>query len=88
MIQLCNDINFTPSETTTIEILSLKTNVANACIQSLHEAMQAVGGQSFYKTNPVERLFRDVQAAQFHPLPEFEQYLFTGTRLLKDQAKS
>jgi alkylation response protein AidB-like acyl-CoA dehydrogenase len=88
MIRLCNEINFTPSETTTIEMLSLKTNTVNACIQALHESMQAIGGQSFYKVNPIERLFRDVQASQFHPLPEFEQYLFTGTRLLKGQPKN
>lgn len=77
------DINFKPDHAITIEMLSLKTNVANACIQTVHEAMDAIGGQSFYRKNILERIFRDVQGAQFHPLPEWEQYAFTGERLLK-----
>lgn len=65
-------------------MLSLKTNVANACIQVVQEAMEAIGGQSFYRKNRLERLFRDVQAAQFHPLPAWDQFAFTGERLLAD----
>jgi len=82
MISLCNDITFKPAQEITVEMLSLKTNVAKACIEILHESMEAIGGRSFYKISTLERLFRDVQAAQFHPLPETEQYLFTGTRLV------
>ncbi len=82
MTGLANDLDFKPSETITLEMLSLKTNVADACIQTVQQAMEAVGGQSFYRKNLLERLFRDVQAAQFHPLPTWEQYVFTGERLL------
>lgn len=82
MVRLTNNINFKPAETITTEMLSLKTNVANACIQTVTEAMEAIGGQSFYRKNTLERLFRDVQAAQFHPLPKWDQYAFTGERLL------
>jgi hypothetical protein len=45
--------------------------------------MEAIWGQSFYKKNILEKLFRDVQASPFHPLPTWEQYAFTGERLLK-----
>ncbi len=83
MVALTDNINFKPAETITTEMLSLKTNVANACIETVQEAMESTGGQSFYRRNPLERLFRDVQAAQFHPLPAWEQYAFTGERLLK-----
>ncbi|MBK8192218.1 MAG: acyl-CoA/acyl-ACP dehydrogenase [Lewinellaceae bacterium] len=65
-------------------MLSFKTNVAEACIQTVSEAMEAIGGQSFYRKNELERLFRDVQAAPFHPLPKWEQYVFTGERLLAE----
>lgn len=82
MHALTNNIDFKPAEAITVEMLSLKTNVANACIQTVQEAMEAIGGQSFYRKNSLERLFRDVQAAQFHPLPAWDQYAFTGERLL------
>ncbi len=86
MTTLADDINFKPSETITIDMLSLKTNVANACVQTVQQAMDAIGGQSFYRKNTLERLFRDVQGAHFHPLPEWEQYAFTGERLLSKSA--
>ena len=82
MYALTNNFNFKPDGDITIDILSLKTNVANMTIQTVKEAMEAIGGQSFYKKNELERLFRDIQAAQFHPLPKWEQYAFTGERLL------
>jgi alkylation response protein AidB-like acyl-CoA dehydrogenase len=82
MYTLTNNINFKPSEAVTLDMLSLKTNVANACIQTVEEGMEAIGGQSFYRKNILERLFRDVQAAQYHPLPAWEQYNFAGERLL------
>lgn len=82
MSKLTDNHRFKPSQAITINMLSLKTNVAEACIQTVHEAMEVVGGQSFYKGNLLERLFRDVQAAQFHPLPKWEQYAFTGKYLL------
>ncbi|UZR98040.1 acyl-CoA dehydrogenase family protein [Chondrinema litorale] len=82
MYALTNNFDFKPDESITNEMLSLKTNVADACIQTVSEAMEAIGGQSFYKKNELERLFRDVQAAQFHPLPKWEQYDFVGKRIL------
>ncbi len=82
MYSLTNNFDFQPNENTTIDILSLKTNVADATQQVTKEAMEAIGGQSFYRKNNLERLFRDVQAAGFHPLPKWDQYAFTGKRLL------
>lgn len=83
MITLTNNIDFQPSESTTMEVLTLKTNIGEATKQVVAEAMEAIGGQSFYRKNVLERLFRDVQASPFHPLPKWEQYAFTGSRLLK-----
>ncbi|MCO6480243.1 MAG: acyl-CoA/acyl-ACP dehydrogenase [Phaeodactylibacter sp.] len=82
MYALTNNFDFQPDENISIDILSLKTNVADAAQQTVSEAMEAIGGQSFYRKNVLERLFRDVQAAGFHPLPRWEQYQFTGERLL------
>ena len=80
---LTRNMDFQPSTDIAVDILSLKTNVADACIQTVAKAMEAIGGQSFYKKNEMERLFRDVQAAPFHPLPKWDQYVFTGETLLE-----
>lgn len=85
MYALTNNFDFKPDENISISMLSLKTNVSDAAQQTVSEAMEAIGGQSFYRKNVLERLFRDVQAAGFHPLPRWEQYAFTGERLLAKQ---
>lgn len=82
MVKLTDNHRFKPAESITLDMLSLKTNVANACIQTVQEAMETIGGQSFYRKNTLERLFRDVQGANFHPLPMWDQYAFTGERIL------
>ena len=82
MYALTGNFDFKPDENITTDMLSLKTNVADAAQQTVSEAMEAIGGQSFYRKNVLERLFRDVQAAGFHPLPRWEQYAFTGERLM------
>ena len=76
-------ILITPNETISIQALSYKTNITEGAKQVVAEAMEIVGGHSFYKDNKLERLFRDVQASEFHPLPKWDQYVFTGERLLK-----
>jgi len=83
MVAHANNIDFKPNPTVTLDIVTLKTNVANACIQTVQEAMDGIGGKSFYRKNTLERIFRDVQAAPFHPIPTWEQYLFTGQRVLE-----
>ncbi|GJM35279.1 MAG: BEC protein [Saprospiraceae bacterium] len=82
MYALTSNLDFQPNESTTMDILSYKTNVADATIATVSGAMEAIGGQGFYRKNELERLFRDVQAAAFHPLPKWEQYAFTGSRIL------
>jgi alkylation response protein AidB-like acyl-CoA dehydrogenase len=82
MVTLANNIDFNPSAKITTDMVSLKSNVASACIDTVQQAMDAVGGQSFYRKNTLERLFRDVQGAPFHPMPLWDQYAFTGERLL------
>jgi len=83
MYALTNNFDFQPDEAITLKILSYKTNVAEATIQTVDQAMDAIGGQSFYRKKELERLFRDIQAAKFHPLPKWEQYAFTGNWLLE-----
>ena len=83
MYAMTNNFDFKPNEAISINALSYKTNIAEGAKQVVTEAMVMVGGHSFYKKNNLERLFRDVQAGEFHPLPKWDQYAFTGERLLK-----
>lgn len=82
MIRLAHDLNFRPEDRLGQEILTRKTNVANACIGVVTRAMEIVGGQAFYRSFGLERLFRDVQGARYHPLPEAEQQRFLGEWIL------
>ncbi|SDH52081.1 acyl-CoA dehydrogenase family protein [Winogradskyella thalassocola] len=83
MIAITNNLDFQPQTKMGVDILTRKTLVANACKDTVAKAMGIVGGQSFYKKHHLERLFRDVQAASFHTLPEKEQQHITGEFLLK-----
>ncbi len=87
MIAKANDFDFTPNHKMGNDILSRKTLVASACVNTVNKAMEIIGGQSFFRIFGIERLFRDVQAASFHPLPEKDQYLFSGKFILNKTAK-
>jgi alkylation response protein AidB-like acyl-CoA dehydrogenase len=45
--------------------------------------MDVVGGAGYFREFGLERLFRDVQAAKYHPLPEADQLQFSGEFLLR-----
>ena len=71
-----------PGPETTSAVLGRRTILARAAIATVEKAMEAAGGVSFYRNLPLERLFRDVQGARFHPLPEKVQTRLTGRVLL------
>jgi alkylation response protein AidB-like acyl-CoA dehydrogenase len=83
MIGICNNLDFKPLDKYSHEVITRKTKIAEACIKTVTKSMEVVGGQSFFKNHELERLFRDVQASQFHPLQEKAQLLFSGEFLLK-----
>jgi alkylation response protein AidB-like acyl-CoA dehydrogenase len=82
MVRLANDLDFEPENQIGQEALSRKTNVANACVSVVTRAMEIAGGQGFYRGLGLERLFRDVQAAKYHPLPERDQERLLGVHIL------
>ncbi len=78
MIRIANNFDFAPSIQMASDVLSRKTICANAVIATAEKALEATGGAGFYRKTGLERLLRDAHAAQFHPLPEKRQQLFTG----------
>jgi alkylation response protein AidB-like acyl-CoA dehydrogenase len=55
-----------------------RTLTGDAAIRTVSCAMQVAGGSSFYRDVGLERAFRDVQGARFHPLQEKPQLRYTG----------
>jgi acyl-CoA dehydrogenase len=58
---------------TSSRIMICRTLVARASIRTVEKAMEAAGGAGFYRQQGLERMFRDVQAARYHPLQEKPQ---------------
>jgi alkylation response protein AidB-like acyl-CoA dehydrogenase len=84
MLRIANNYDFEAIDQNGHDILTRKTNVANAAIRVVTKAMEIAGGEGFYRGFGLERLFRDVQGARYHPLPESDQVKFSGDYLLRD----
>ncbi|HWO74229.1 MAG TPA: acyl-CoA dehydrogenase family protein [Dehalococcoidia bacterium] len=67
-----------PNEDSTNEILIRRTIAGRSAVRAVEKAMEVAGGGSFFRSLGLERLFRDVQGARFHPLQEKRQLLYTG----------
>ena len=59
-----------PGRDTTDRIMIGRTLVGRGAIRAVERAMEVVGGASLYRELGLERRFRDIQAARFHPLQE------------------
>ncbi len=58
----------TPGPETTSEAMQCRQIVGENAIAVVEKAMELAGGMSFYRKAGLERAFRDIQAARFHPL--------------------
>jgi alkylation response protein AidB-like acyl-CoA dehydrogenase len=67
-----------PGPETTNTIFMHRTLVARSAIKTVDLALDVAGGASYHRRNGLERLFRDVQGARFHPLPEHQQRRLAG----------
>lgn len=78
MIRITNDYDVSPSLDHANRMLIRKTLTANAALSVATKAVELTGGSALFRSVGIERLFRDLQGAPFHPLPEKKQLLFTG----------
>lgn len=67
-----------PGPETTNRIMIGRTLVGRAAIATVETAMAAAGGAGFYRRTGLERIWRDVQAARYHPLQEPAQARLAG----------
>ena len=71
-----------PSAETVNEVMIGRTLVARHAIAAVDLAMELVGGASFYRATGLERRFRDIQGARFHPLQASPQARYAGAMAL------
>ncbi|WBX84486.1 acyl-CoA dehydrogenase family protein [Sphingosinicella microcystinivorans] len=57
-----------PGPETTNAIMTGRTVAGQAAIRTVELALEVAGGAAFYRSAGIERAFRDVQGARFHPL--------------------
>ncbi|HET8531628.1 MAG TPA: acyl-CoA dehydrogenase family protein [Methylomirabilota bacterium] len=63
---------------TTNEVLIGRAVAGRAATQTVEVAMEVTGGAGFYRDLGLERLFRDVQGARYHPLRGNAQLIYAG----------
>lgn len=71
-----------PGPETTSAAMQCRQLTGQNAILTVEKALELSGGAAFYRKNPIERLFRDIQAARFHPLQEKPQLDLTGRTAL------
>lgn len=57
-----------PSLETVVQVMAAKREIAEAGIEVTDLAMEVAGGPAYFKGSVIERAYRDVRAAKFHPL--------------------
>ncbi len=71
-----------PSPETTNTVFMHRALVCRSAIRTVELALEVAGGASYFRSLGLERLFRDVQGARFHPLPEATQRRLAGRMAL------
>ena len=71
-----------PSAESVNDAMTGRTLVAENAIRTVELAMELVGGAGFHRRNGLERLFRDIQGARFHPLQPGPQARYAGAMAL------
>ncbi len=71
-----------PCAETVNEVMIGRTLVARHAIAAVDLAMELAGGASFYRATGLERRFRDIQGARFHPLQAGPQARYAGAMAL------
>lgn len=67
-----------PSAVTVNDMMIGRSLLADNAIRTVELALELAGGAGFYRRNGLERCFRDIQAARFHPLQSGPQAHYAG----------
>ncbi|WP_299969389.1 acyl-CoA dehydrogenase family protein [uncultured Roseobacter sp.] len=72
-----------PSAETINDVMIGRRLVEENVIRTVELAMELAGGASFYRKTELERRFRDIQAARYHPLQKEVQAEYAGAMALE-----
>jgi alkylation response protein AidB-like acyl-CoA dehydrogenase len=72
----------TPNAESINDVMMGRRLVAAHAIRSVELAMEAAGGAGFYRSQGLERRFRDVQGARYHPMQPGQQAEYAGAMAL------
>ncbi|WP_425051936.1 acyl-CoA dehydrogenase family protein [Psychromarinibacter sp. S121] len=75
------DLN-APSAETVNQVMTGRRLVEENAIRCVEKSMELAGGAGFYRKAELERLFRDIQAARYHPLQKEIQTEYAGAMAL------
>lgn len=68
-----------PSADSVNDVMIGRALVADHALKSVELAMELAGGAGIYRANGLERRFRDIQGARFHPLQSGPQAQYAGS---------
>ncbi|MBD0416245.1 acyl-CoA dehydrogenase family protein [Tianweitania sp. Rool2] len=71
-----------PSADTVNEVMIGRNLVAENAIKAVELAMELAGGAGFYRDQGLERRFRDIQGARYHPMQSGPQSEYAGATAL------
>ncbi len=71
-----------PSADTINEVMIARQLVGQNAIRTVELAMEAAGGAGFYRAQKLEKHFRDIQGARYHPLQAGPQAEYAGAMAL------
>jgi acyl-CoA dehydrogenase len=83
MVELGATATAAPGPETTNNIFIARQLTAENAIRTVEAALELVGGPGYRRDLPIERMFRDVQGARFHPLRESAQLRMAGRLALE-----
>jgi len=72
----------TPGQQSVNEVMMGKHLMTRHAIESVELALEAAGGAGFFRAQGLERRFRDIQGARYHPLQAGPQALYAGSMAL------
>lgn len=71
-----------PSTESINDVMMARHLMADHAIRAVELAMEAAGGAGFYRAQGLERRFRDIQGARYHPMQNNQQEEYAGAMAL------
>jgi acyl-CoA dehydrogenase len=78
MVANVNELDLEPGIEDANRALIRKTIIGEAVKRTTDLALEATGGAGYFRRLGLERILRDAQAVQFHPMPARKQHRFSG----------